>query len=116
MSETFLHGVKLLEVDTGARPIRAVPSSVIGLVGSGLSDEAAAAVNIGTANAALRYIAKPEQGATANAITIEAVNPGTNNAATSIFSNDRTSAADGLHLQQYTAHSRCCRQLRLHCQ
>jgi phage tail sheath protein FI len=84
MSETFLHGVKLLEVDTGARPIRAVPSSVIGLVGSGLSDEAAAAVNIGTANAALRYIAKPEQGATANAITIEAVNPGTNNAALAV--------------------------------
>jgi uncharacterized protein len=35
MPETFLHGVELLEVDTGSRPIRSVRSSVIGLVGGG---------------------------------------------------------------------------------
>lgn len=35
MSETFLHGVEVLEITDGPRPIRTVRSSVIGLVGSG---------------------------------------------------------------------------------
>ena len=34
MSETFLHGVEVIEIDTGPRPIRTVKSSVIGLVGT----------------------------------------------------------------------------------
>ena len=34
MAETFLHGVEILEVASGSRPIRTVKSSVIGLVGT----------------------------------------------------------------------------------
>ncbi len=34
MTETFLHGVEVLEIDTGPRPIRTVRSSVIGIVGT----------------------------------------------------------------------------------
>jgi phage tail sheath protein FI len=57
MSETFLHGVQVLEVDTGTRPIRTVRSSVIGLVGTGNSTGAAASVTIGTGNASLKFVA-----------------------------------------------------------
>lgn len=34
MPETFLHGVEVIEIDTGPRPIRTVRSSVIGIVGT----------------------------------------------------------------------------------
>lgn len=34
MPEQFLHGVEVVEIDTGTRPIRTVRSSVIGLVGT----------------------------------------------------------------------------------
>lgn len=34
MSAQFLHGVEVIEIDTGTRPIRTVRSSVIGLVGT----------------------------------------------------------------------------------
>ncbi|WP_429885381.1 phage tail sheath C-terminal domain-containing protein [Geoalkalibacter halelectricus] len=34
MSETFLHGVEVVEIDNGPRPIQTVRSSVIGLIGT----------------------------------------------------------------------------------
>lgn len=34
MSDSFLHGVEVIEIDDGARPIRAVATSVIGIVGT----------------------------------------------------------------------------------
>lgn len=34
MPEQFLHGIEMVEIDTGTRPIRTVRSSVIGLVGT----------------------------------------------------------------------------------
>ncbi|MTH78757.1 phage tail sheath subtilisin-like domain-containing protein [Paracoccus aestuariivivens] len=34
MAEIFLHGVEVIEIDTGPRPIRTVRSSVIGIVGT----------------------------------------------------------------------------------
>lgn len=42
MSATFLHGVEVLEVDTGARPIRTVRSGVIGIVGTAPNADATA--------------------------------------------------------------------------
>lgn len=42
MAETFLHGVEVVEVDTGSRPIATVRSSVIGIVGTAPSADAAA--------------------------------------------------------------------------
>jgi phage tail sheath protein FI len=83
MSETFLHGVQVLEVDTGARPIRTVRSSVIGLVGQGNFDGAAAQVTIGTSNSQVRFYAL-NNGANANAFTIRCIKPSTNNAALSV--------------------------------
>lgn len=40
MPEQFLHGVEVVEIDTGTRPIRTVRSSVIGLVGTAPSANA----------------------------------------------------------------------------
>lgn len=42
MPETFLHGVEVIEIDTGARPIRTVRSGVIGIVGTAPDADAAA--------------------------------------------------------------------------
>lgn len=83
MPETFLHGVELLEVDSGARPIRTVRSSVIGLVGTGNDDGVAAAVTIGTANGALRFTAV-SKGTAGNDLRIVTVKPAGNNAALAV--------------------------------
>lgn len=46
MAETFLHGVEVLEIDAGPRPIQTVRSSVIGLIGTApLADESAFPLN-----------------------------------------------------------------------
>ncbi len=83
MPENFLHGPDVIEIPTGARPIRTVRSSVIGLVGGGVSDGVAARTEIGAANAKLAFVAAAE-GVAGNDITVRAVNPGTNNAALTI--------------------------------
>jgi uncharacterized protein len=41
MTTTFLHGVEVLQIDTGARPIQTVRSSVIGLIGTAPDADAA---------------------------------------------------------------------------
>lgn len=42
MAETFLHGVEIIEIDAGPRPIRTVRSGVIGIVGTAPSADATA--------------------------------------------------------------------------
>ncbi len=42
MPEHFLHGVEVVEIDTGPRPIRTVKSSIIGLIGTAPSADTAA--------------------------------------------------------------------------
>ena len=42
MAETFLHGVEVLEIDAGPRPIKPVRSSVIGLIGTAPNADATA--------------------------------------------------------------------------
>src|SRR5438067_5379842 len=34
MADSFLHGVQVLDIDTGSRPVQTVQSSVIGIVGT----------------------------------------------------------------------------------
>ena len=84
MSETFLHGVQVLEVDSGARPIRTVRSSVIGLVGTGDNDEVVASKTFGTGTSQVKFEAKEDSGASGNEITITTIKPSTNNAALSV--------------------------------
>ena len=42
MTTTFLHGVEVLQIDTGARPIQTVRSSVIGVIGTAPDADASA--------------------------------------------------------------------------
>jgi phage tail sheath protein FI len=80
MSETFLHGVEVVEVNDGARPIRTVRSSVIGLIGTApLSQsevKASLLTGVVASNNALTYTSKL-LGILGNKIELEIVNPGT---------------------------------------
>jgi len=60
MSDNFLHGIELLEIDDGGRTIRTVKSSVIGLVGTAPEASMArlATLSLGTGNAQLTLTAK----------------------------------------------------------
>jgi phage tail sheath protein FI len=42
MPQTFLHGVEIVEIDTGPRPIRTARSSVVGIVGTAPNADPAA--------------------------------------------------------------------------
>jgi len=46
MSENFLHGVEVVEIDDGPRPINTVRSSIIGLVGTAPDAESSAAATL----------------------------------------------------------------------
>jgi phage tail sheath protein FI len=83
MPETFLHGVELLEITDGPRPIRSVRSSVIGLVGTGNSGGAAASAELGTGNGRLKFTADAE-GVAGNGIRISSIVPTGSNVALSV--------------------------------
>ncbi|MGZ4954442.1 MAG: phage tail sheath subtilisin-like domain-containing protein [Methylobacter sp.] len=65
MPETFLHGVEVIDIDDGARPISTVKSSVIGLIGTAPNSAPATTARLLTGVAASN-----------NAITYTAVTPG----------------------------------------
>lgn len=83
MSEKFLHGVQVLEVNDGPRPIRTVHSSVIGLVGYHEGDGVYAFAEIGTGDAKIKFQAKTE-GESGNSITIRTLKPSTANSSLSV--------------------------------
>ncbi|EJG1697270.1 phage tail sheath subtilisin-like domain-containing protein [Vibrio parahaemolyticus] len=74
----FLHGVEVIEIDDGSRPIQTVKSAVIGLVGTapGAAAAVAATLPLGSAilNDGLVFTAKTA-GTEGNAISIEVVDP-----------------------------------------
>ncbi|UTV26378.1 phage tail sheath C-terminal domain-containing protein [Photobacterium atrarenae] len=74
----FLHGVEVIEIDGGTRPIQTVKSAVIGLVGTapGAAAAVAATLTLGSAilNDGLVFTAK-KAGTEGNAISIEVVDP-----------------------------------------
>lgn len=85
MPEQFLHGVQVLEVTDGPRPIRTVNSAVIGLVGTAPDAEAAvaASVTLGTGTNALTFVADAA-GIAGNEISVRLRNPGAINATLSV--------------------------------
>jgi phage tail sheath protein FI len=90
MPEQFLHGVQVVEITDGPRPIRTVNSAVIGLVGTAPDAEAAvaASVTLGTGTKALTLTAATP-GIDGNGISIRLKNPGTNSAALSVSLSDK---------------------------
>lgn len=87
MPDQFLHGVEVVELDYGARPISTVRSSVIGLIGTApdAQQQAAASLTLGTvaSNTALTYTAVVP-GAAGNDISIKYRDPGANSAALTV--------------------------------
>ncbi len=81
MAEQFLHGIEVLELTTGTRPIQTVRSGVVGLVGTApAAQPAVAAVRVlGTDNSGLVLTAKTA-GISGNQISIALVNPMENSA------------------------------------
>lgn len=82
MPDQFLHGIEIVEIDDGIRPIQTVRSSIIAFVGTAPNAEAdtKAAATIGAGNAALTFTAKLA-GVLGNAIDIRFVAPTGANAA-----------------------------------
>ncbi|MFM2091071.1 MAG: hypothetical protein RLZZ127_1560 [Planctomycetota bacterium] len=87
MPEQFLHGVQVVELDSGPRPIRTVASSVIGIIGTAPGAQAAAAAVLQTgvvaSNNALTWTAKVA-GALGNDIAVILRDPVANSAALSV--------------------------------
>lgn len=77
MTDRYLHGVRIIEDDSGARPITTVASSVIGIVGTAPDAETAKAATgvLGTGNSELDFTAVTV-GNTGNSIRIETNDPG----------------------------------------
>ena len=87
MPETFLHGVEVVEISDGPRPIRTVRSSVIGVIGTApdAQQEVKARLQIGVvgSNNALTFTSKLP-GELGNSSSLTLVDPKANNAALSI--------------------------------
>jgi len=77
MPEQFLHGVQVVEITSGPRPIRTVNSAIIGLVGTApdAEDAVPASASIGTGSAGLTFVAKTA-GIIGNEISVRLKNPG----------------------------------------
>lgn len=87
MAENFLHGVEVVEIDAGPRPIQTVRSSVIGIVGTAPDAQAEVKATLATgvvaSNNALTFTSKLD-GVLGNNISVKLVNPGTNSAALAV--------------------------------
>lgn len=87
MAETFLHGVEVLEIDSGPRPIQTVRSSVIGIIGTAPNStpdvKATLLTGVVASNNALTFTSKLV-GAAGNAISVKLLNPNANNASLSV--------------------------------
>ena len=92
MPEQFLHGVEVVELDYGARPISTVRSSVIGLIGTAPDSQpqTTASLSTGTpaANNALTFTAV-SAGAIGNEVSVKLRDPQANDAALSVTVNGK---------------------------
>ncbi len=77
MSESFLHGVEVLEINTGARPIQTVRSAVVGIIGTAPESEAAtpAALTLSPAVANGSVIIAGPANAAGNQYTVRVIKP-----------------------------------------
>lgn len=84
---TYLHGVEVLEIDTGTRPIEVVRSSVIGIVGtapdSAAEIKAALSIGTATANNGVSFTSKLT-GVAGNNISVRLVDPKANSSALAV--------------------------------
>jgi phage tail sheath protein FI len=87
MPETFLHGVEVVEITDGPRPIRTVRSGVIGVIGTApdSQQEVKATLQTGVvANNNALTVTSKLAGELGNSSSLRLVNPGTNSATLSV--------------------------------
>lgn len=87
MPEQFLHGVEIVEIDDGSRPISTVKSSVIGLIGTAPNSAPAATAKLITGSVASNNgitFTAVTPGEAANAITVHLKDPKANSQALSV--------------------------------
>ena len=86
MAEQFLHGVEVLEIDTGPRPIRTVRSGVIGIVGTAPNSAAATAATLTLGRVADNnaLLLTAPAGLAGNQVSINLVDPAANSAALAV--------------------------------
>lgn len=87
MPEQFLHGIEIVEIDDGVRPISTVRSSIIGLIGTAPNSAPAATASLATGTAAGNNgitWAAVTYGLAGNNITVHLKNPKANSQALSI--------------------------------
>lgn len=91
-SETFLHGVEVIEIDDGIRPIRTVPSAIIGVVGTAPDSapevKATLATGSVTSNNALTWTSKLV-GLLGNNISVHLKDPKANSATLAVVVSGR---------------------------
>ena len=82
MADQYLHGIEVIELTTGTRPIQTVRSSVIGLIGTapGASGDTKATLTLGAGNAAILLTSKLA-GVAGNMISVRLAAPAGANAA-----------------------------------
>lgn len=82
MADNFLHGVEVLEIDTGPRPIRTVRSGVIGIVGTAPNSAAATAATLTLGRVAddNAILLTASAGLAGNQVSINLVDPASNSA------------------------------------
>lgn len=87
MPEQFLHGVEVIEINAGPRPIRTVKSSVIGIVGTAPDSQPEVKATLATGaeadNNGLTWTAVLT-GALGNAVSVTLVDPAANSAALAV--------------------------------
>jgi phage tail sheath protein FI len=87
MAEQFLHGVQVLDIDAGPRPIQTVASAIIGIVGTAPNSQPNVQASLATgtvaSNNAVTFTAVPA-GIAGNSISITLQDPKANNAALAI--------------------------------
>jgi phage tail sheath protein FI len=87
MPETFLHGVEVIEINDGPRPIRTVRSAIIGVVGTAPDSQpevkAKLSTGLATSNNGLTWTAKID-GDLGNAISVKLLDPKANSSALAI--------------------------------
>lgn len=83
MADQFLHGVEVLEIDTGPRPIRTVRSGVIGIVGTAPNSATATAATLTLGRASDNTgitLTAATAGLAGNQISVALVDPAANSA------------------------------------
>lgn len=109
MSESFLHGVEVLEINSGARPIQTVRSAVVGIIGTAPNSEDATPATLVLSPAVTNgaVIITGPANETGNQYSVRVIKPSAPSSALAVYINDKavtvSLATDGTGVATTTA-------------